>query len=64
MIIDEKALYIRFLQFKKAQAAGDSEKTRNATTIMFNRFLQSRNNGGAKHMAQAQPKDMVELFVG
>ena len=62
MIIDDKALNIRFLQFEKAQAARASEKRRNATTILFNRFLRSLNNGVTKHVAQAHPKDMVDFL--
>ena len=55
MLIDEMALNTRFMQFKNAQAEGASENRRNATAILFNQFLQSRNKRGAENMAQAHP---------
>ena len=62
MITDGKTLSDCLSQINVTLAAGASEKKRNAPTTILNRFLLSHNNGWAKHMAQAQPEDIVDFL--
>ena len=62
MRIDEEAIERRAEQFHNAQAALASVRSRNQSTDLFNRFLRSRVGQGAKHMATAQPTDILEFL--
>ena len=62
MHVDEKAIDKRAEQFHAAVAALASVRSRNQSTDLFNRFLGSRVGKGAKHMAAAQPTDILEFL--
>ena len=62
MLVDEKAIERREEQFHAAVAALASVKSRNQTTDLFNRFLRSRVGKGARHMAAAQPIDVLQFL--
>lgn len=60
--IDEQALGARVDQFHAAIAESTSEKRRDAVTDLFARFLKSRVGTGHTHMADAQPKDVLDFL--
>ena len=62
MCIDEPAIEQRFAQFTKAVADKPSTRRRDAASLLFERFLQSRVAGGPAHMVTAQPIDVVQFL--
>ena len=62
MHIDEKPIESRLRQFHRAAAAQAPVKSKNQTTKLVNRFLQSREGKGVKNMATAQPKRRTRFF--
>ena len=62
LIINEVALAERSSQFMTDAASQASAKSRSATATQFSNFLASRTAGGAAHIEQTQPQDVVDFF--
>ena len=62
LCIDEYAIKQRFAQFMETVVGKPSTRRRDAASLLFERFLQSRVAGGPADMVTAQPNDVVAFL--
>ena len=62
LCIDEFAIEQRFAQFAKAVAGKPSTRRRDSTSLLFERFLQSRVAGSLAHIVTVKTNDVVAFL--